>query len=59
MSINTGIIDQRIRKIAEDLAADLENRLNIKNDEVKARSASFLFLAVKTLLDLPDEEVLD
>jgi hypothetical protein len=59
MSINTGIIDQRIRKIAEDLAADLENRLNIKNDEVKARSASFVFLAVKTLLDLSDEEVLD
>lgn len=59
MSINTGIIDQRIRKIAEDLAGELENRLNIKNDEVKARSTSFVFLAVKTLLDLPDEEVLD
>lgn len=59
MSINTGIIDQRIRKIAEDLAAELENRLNIKNDEVKTRSTSFVFLAVKTLLDLPDEEVLD
>jgi hypothetical protein len=59
MSINTGIIDQRIRKIAEDLANELENRLNIKNDEVKARSTSFVFLAVKTLLDLPDEEVLD
>jgi hypothetical protein len=59
MSINTGIIDQRIRKVAEDLAVELESRLNIKNDEVKTRSTSFVFLAVKTLLDLPDEEVLD
>lgn len=59
MSINTGIIDQRIRSIAEVFAAELENRLNIRNDEDKARSTSFVFLAVKTLLDLPDEEALD
>lgn len=59
MSINVGIIDQRVRKLAEDLAAEFEDRLNIKNDEVKQRSTAFVFLAVKTVLDLPDEEALD
>jgi hypothetical protein len=58
MSINTGIIDQRVRKLAEDLAAEFETRLNIKNDEDKQRSVSFVFL-VKTILDLPDEQALD
>lgn len=43
MSINIGIIDQRIRKLAEDLAAEFEARLNIKNDENKQRSLSFVF----------------
>ncbi len=59
MSINTGIIDQRVRKLAEDLAAEFETRLNIKNDEDKQRSVSFVFLVVKTILDLPDEQALD
>ncbi len=35
MSINVGIIDQRIRKLAEDLSIEFEERLNIKNDAVK------------------------
>jgi hypothetical protein len=59
MSINVGIIDQRVRKLAEDLAAEFEIRLNIKNDEIKQRSTAFVFLAVKTVLDLPAEEALD
>ncbi len=59
MSINIGIIDQRVRKLAEDLAAEFETRLNIKNDAVKQRSTAFVFLVVKTVLDLPDEEALD
>ncbi len=59
MSINIGIIDSRVRKLAEDLAAEFETRLNIKNDEVKQRSTAFVFLVVKTVLDLPDEEALD
>lgn len=59
MSINLGIIDQRARKLAVDLAAEFETRLNIKNDEVKQRCTAFVFLVVKTVLDLPDEEVLD
>jgi hypothetical protein len=59
MSINIGIIDQRVRKLAVDLAAEFETRLNIKNDEVKQRSTAFVFLVVKTVLDLSDEEALD
>ena len=59
MSINVGIIDQRVRKLAEDLTSEFEERLNIKNDEVKQRSTAFVFLSVKTVLDLPDEEALD
>ncbi|HBI14532.1 MAG TPA: abortive phage resistance protein [Desulfobulbaceae bacterium] len=59
MGINVGIIDQRVRKLAENLAEEFETRLNIKNDAVKQRSTAFVFLAVKTVLDLPDEEALD
>lgn len=59
MSINVSIIDQRVRKLAEDLAAEFEKRLNIKGDEIKQRSTAFVFLSVKTVLDLPDEEALD
>jgi AIPR protein len=59
MSINIGIIDARVRKLAEDLAGELDTRLNIRGDVAKARSAVFVFLVVKTILDLPDEEALD
>lgn len=59
MSINAGIIDQRVQKLADNLKAQFEERLNIKNDEIRQRSAAFVFLSVKTVLDLPDEEALN
>ncbi len=59
MNINVGIVDQRARKLAEDLSSEFEKRLNIKRDEEKRRSAAFVFLSVKTALDLPDDEALD
>ena len=59
MSINVGIIDQRVGKLAEDLATEFEKRLNIKNDAAKQKSAAFVFLVVKTVLDLSDEEAID
>jgi hypothetical protein len=59
MSINTGIVDQRARKLGEELATEFDSRLNIRNDEIKQRSTAFVFLVVKTVLDLPDEEALD
>ncbi len=59
MSINVGIIDQRVRKLAEDLAPEFETRLNIVNNAVKLRSTAFVFLVVKTVLDLSDDVALD
>lgn len=64
MSINIGIIDSRVRKLAEELAGEFEAHLKIPatgNDEVeiKRRSTAFVYLCVKTVLDLSDEEALD
>jgi hypothetical protein len=59
MSINIGVIDSRVKKLASDLAAEFETRLNIKNDEPKKESAAFVFLVAKTVLDLSDPEALD
>jgi hypothetical protein len=64
MSINIGIIDARVRKLAEVLAGEFELRLKIPaagNSEVetKRRSTAFVYLCVKTVLDLADEEALD
>lgn len=59
MNINAAVIDQRVRKLAQDLAAEFAARLNIKNDEPKQRSTAFVFLTAKTVLDLPDDEALD
>lgn len=59
MDINASIIDQRIRKLAEELAPDFADRLNIKGDEIKVRSTAFVYLVVKTLLDLNKDETMD
>lgn len=59
MSINIGVIDSRVKKLASDLAAEFETRLNIKNDEPKKQSAAFVYLVAKTVLDLSEPEALD
>ncbi len=59
MSINLGIIDQRVRKLAEDLAPEFAARLNLKNDENKLRSVAFVLLVVQTTLFLPREDALE
>jgi len=59
MDINASIIDQRITKLATELSPDFEALLNIKNNEIKVRSTAFVYLVVKTLLDLGKEETLD
>ncbi len=59
MDINVSIIDQRIAKLAEELKSELAERLNIKNDERKARSTAFVYLVAKTILDLGKEDALD
>lgn len=59
MDIKVSIIDQRVRKLADDLAGEFADRLNIKGDETKTRSTAFVYLMAKTLLDLSQEEALD
>ncbi len=59
MSINVGIVDQRVRKLAEDFSSEFEKRLNVGKDKDRKRSAAFVFLTVKTVLDLSDDEALD
>ncbi len=59
MNINVSIIDQQVRALAEALAPRFADELNIKNDEHKARSAAFVLLTLKTLLDLSQDEAFD
>ena len=59
MDINVSIIDQRVAKLAEELKGEFADRLNIKNDPTKERSTAFVYLVVKTLLDLSKEDALD
>lgn len=59
MSINIGIIDAQATKLATDLAPEFDARLGIRNDLVKQRSLSFVFMVVRALLDLTDDEALD
>ncbi|MCU0779776.1 MAG: AIPR family protein [Akkermansiaceae bacterium] len=59
MDINVSIIDQRVAKLAEELKDEFAERLNIKNEPVKERSTAFVYLVVKTLLDLSTEDALD
>jgi hypothetical protein len=59
MNINVSIIDQQVRALAEVQGPRFADELNIKNDEQKARSAAFVLLTLKTLLDLSAEETFD
>jgi hypothetical protein len=53
MDINASIIDQRVRGIATSHASVLEG------DEDKRRSAAFVLLCIKTVLDFDDDEALE
>ena len=59
MNINVSIIDQQVRALADAQIQQLADDLNIKNDENKARSAAYVLLTLKTLLDLPEDEAFD
>ena len=59
MNLNASIIDQQVRALAAKLKDQFADRLNIKNDEPKLRSASFVLLCVKTVLDLTEDEAMD
>lgn len=59
MNINASIIDQQVRALAERQKDQIEEKANFKNDEAKLRSAAFVVLVVKTLLDLPEDEAIE
>jgi hypothetical protein len=59
MTIEVQIVDQRVRKVAEDRREIFSELLGIKNDPPKLHSAAFVFVVIKTLLDLDETEALD
>lgn len=59
MSINIGIIDAQATQLATVLEPEFDARLGIRNDLIKQRSLSFVFMVVRALLDLTDDETLE
>lgn len=58
MDINASIIDQRLAAVQDDIRERAANELRI-NHEDKLRSLSFVYLCVKTMLDLDETETFD
>lgn len=58
MDINASIIDQRLSGIQDEIRAQAQNELGI-NDAVKLKSLAFVYLCVKTMLDLDTDEAFD
>jgi len=58
MNVSAGIIDQRLSGIMDQVREQAREELGI-TDDIRLRSLSFVFLSVKTLLDLSDEEAFD
>lgn len=59
MSINVGIVDQRLTRLAVDLADRAQEELGVRNDEVRLRALAFVHLCVACLLDLDRETSFD
>jgi hypothetical protein len=58
MNINASIIDQRLESITNDIRQQAAEELHIR-DEGKLKSLSFVYLCVKTLLDLDHDNTFD
>jgi len=58
MNINASIIDQRLAGIQDEIRQQAETDLGIK-DGGRLKSLAFLYLCVKTLLDLDRDETFD
>ncbi len=54
MNINAQIIDQRLSSIIESIRGRVRDELNI-TDEERLKSISFVYLCVKTMLDLDED----
>lgn len=58
MNINASIIDQRLASITDDIRQQASEELRIR-DDAKLKSLAFVYLCVKTILDLEDEQTFD
>ena len=58
MNINASIIDQQVRKLAEECAQQLVDELGI-NQEEKQRTTAFVLLTVQTVLDLTTDKAFE
>lgn len=60
MNLNASIIDHQVRGLAERARAQLTEALEKTTlDETTARSAAFVALCVKVLLDIPEDEAIE
>jgi hypothetical protein len=58
MNIEASIIDQRLTAIADGIREAATDQLGI-NDPTRLKSLAFVFLCVKTVLDLEDDDSFD
>jgi AIPR protein len=58
MDINASIIDQRLGSVAETIRQQADEELRI-NEAGKLKSLAFVYLCVKTILDLEDDSAFD
>ncbi|MBF0438795.1 MAG: AIPR family protein, partial [Magnetococcales bacterium] len=57
MNINVAIIDQRLENVLKEIQQRARDELNIQGERLK--SLAFVFLVVKTMLDIPNEDAFD
>lgn len=58
MNINAAIIDQRINALCDEIRDNAKEELKI-TDEERLKSLAFVYLSVKTMLDLSDDRAFD
>jgi hypothetical protein len=59
MDINASIIDQRLSGVQDEIREQASDELKINNDEIKLKSLAFVYLCVKTMLDLDADSAFD
>ncbi len=59
MDINASIIDQRLESVSEAIKEQAAEELGIKDDRGRLKSLAFVYLCVKSILDLDEESTFD
>ena len=58
MNINASIIDQRLNSVMNEMQKQAKQELGI-TDQTRLKSLAFVYLGVKTILDLEDVDAFD